>query len=76
MFYTGLYCVTMPQTRYNYGLSENNRFYNPVFHQFPGIEYFDINRSALPVPMHTIVIHLRIMPEVMHGKIFVNGFKE
>jgi hypothetical protein len=49
---------------------------NPVFHQFPGIEYFDIDRSALPVLLHAIVIHCRIMPQVMLGKIFVNDLKE
>ena len=51
-------------------------FCNPAFFELTGMEYFYIDRPALLKSQHPLMVHLGIMPEVMHGKIFVNGFKE
>lgn len=53
-----------------------SRFLNPVFFQFPGMEYGNRNREPFPDLPETLFVHLRIMAQVVHGKVLVNSLKK
>lgn len=49
---------------------------DPVFLEVALVKNFEISRPAQPELLHTVLIYLRIVPESVYGKIFVDGFKE
>jgi len=51
-------------------------FCNPMLFQFSGTIHHYIDRFAQQNPLHLIIIYFLVMPELMHVKKIVNGFKK
>lgn len=64
------------QNRQVNGLFHYPRFYNPVFFEFPGMEYLQGNRPAIPDLLRALLVHNRIMPQAVHSKVRVNGLEK
>ena len=51
-------------------------FCNPVHFEVSGMIHYNIDWLTMRKPPHPMVIHFLDMPELMPGKIFMNGFEK
>jgi len=70
-------CITGANCSVLKGIIRNRtRFCNHAFFQFPCMIHQNTDRPALQNPLLPNVVHFLVMLEIMHGKIFMNGFEE